>query len=72
MNLLKKMSSLKQNLFSPGFGIPVVPSSHAKDAATDYMLVLAWNFADPIIVNNRWYTDTGGEFVVPLPTLKTV
>ena len=64
-------SPLKQGLYSPGFGIPIVTSEHARSKPPDFMLVLAWNFAGPILRNNRWLADTGGRFVVPLPTLET-
>jgi SAM-dependent methyltransferase len=64
-------SPLKQGLYSPGLHIPIVPSSHLYEAehAPDYVVVLAWNFADSIIRNHQRFRDNGGHFVVPLPTL---
>ncbi len=65
-------SPLKQGLFSPGHHIPVVPSSHLSDAAhkPDYLLILAWNFADSIIKKNQAFRVQGGHFIVPLPKLQ--
>lgn len=40
---------LKQNMFTPGAKIPVVPSSHLSENPTDYVIIFAWNFAKEII-----------------------
>lgn len=63
-------SPLKQGLYSPGKHIPVVPSKAIYDKKPDYIVILAWNFADPIIEKHRAYLETGGNFIVPLPNLK--
>jgi SAM-dependent methyltransferase len=63
-------SPWKQGLFSPGTHIPVVPSEQMYRAHPDYMLVLAWNFADPIIKKHQKFLEQGGHFIVPLPQLK--
>jgi SAM-dependent methyltransferase len=65
-------SPLKQGLFTPGRHVPVVASSHIAEAWPDYMVILAWNFADAIIANQRGYLDKGGHFIVPLPQLRIV
>ena len=65
-------SPLKQNLFTPGRHVPVVSSAHISKVPPDYMVILAWNFADAIVTNNRAYLESGGKFIVPLPELKVV
>jgi len=65
-------SPLKQGLFSPGLYIPVVPNEHLETNRVDYLLILAWNFADPIIKNNQQFLDQGGHFIVPIPDLKII
>lgn len=67
-------SPLKQGLFSPGHHIRVVSSSFLYEAQPppDYALILAWNFAGPIIQKHQTFLDRGGHFIVPLPTLKVV
>ncbi len=65
-------SPLKQGLFTPGKHVPVVASSHISEVWPDYMVILAWNFADAIIANHREYLDKGGHFIVPLPELRIV
>lgn len=63
-------SRWKQGLFLPGLGIPIVaPDGNPTDHA-DVLLVLAWNFADPIIERHRGFIRGGGSFVVPLPQLR--
>jgi SAM-dependent methyltransferase len=60
-------SPWKQGLLSPGLHIPIVSSQHLKANRPDYLLLLAWNFAQPIMKNNAWFHDAGGKFIVPLP-----
>ena len=62
-------SPLKQGLYSPGHHVPVVSSEVMYDEAPDYVLILAWNFAEPIINNHQAYLDKGGTFIVPIPEL---
>jgi len=63
-------SPLKQNLYSPGMHIPVVPSVALNTQPPDYLLILAWNFAEPIMSNHKNFTSSGGHFIVPLPEIK--
>ncbi len=65
-------SPLKQNLFTPGKHVPVVPWSHTDQAWPDYLLILAWNFADAIVSSHRSYLEKGGRFIVPLPEVKII
>jgi len=65
-------SPLKQNLYSPGYGIKIVNSQVLKTDTPDYIIVLAWNFAEPIIKNLNWFLEDGGIIVVPLPEIKIV
>ena len=65
-------SPLKQGLYSPGLHIPVVPKEHLDQQPVDYLLILAWNFADPIIRNNQSFIENGGHFIVPVPNLRVV
>ena len=50
----------------------MVAADYARAAEPAYLLVLAWNFADPIIRNNQWLLDQGGRFVVPVPDLRLI
>ena len=63
-------SPLKQNLYSPGMHIPVLPSSALYERNPDAVVILAWNFAEPIMGNHAAYLEAGGTFIVPLPTVR--
>lgn len=65
-------SPLKQGLFSPGYHIPVVPSAAIAERKPDYLVILAWNFADSIIAKNAEFTKHGGRFIVPVPSVRIV
>lgn len=58
---------LKHGLFSPGMHIPVCPVEKIPDEKPDYILILAWNFADEIMTQQDEYRRSGGKFIVPLP-----
>ena len=61
-----------QLLFSPGHHIPVYPSQTLYERRPDYVLILAWRYAEPIMKKHQEYLDQGGHFIVPLPTLKVI
>lgn len=62
-------SPLKQGLYSPGMHIPVVPSSAIYEKKPDDIVILAWNFAAPIMENHKAFKEQGGKFIVPLPNV---
>jgi SAM-dependent methyltransferase len=65
-------SPLKQGLLAPGTHIPVLAAQALTDRRPDYLVVLAWNFADSIVERNSQYRDRGGRFIVPLPEVKLI
>jgi len=63
-------SPLKQGLYSPGMHIPVLPSEAIFSKKPDAVVILAWNFAEPIMRNHARYLEQGGRFIVPLPNVE--
>jgi SAM-dependent methyltransferase len=63
-------SPLKQGRFTPGMHIPVLPAQALYDRGVDYTVILAWNFAEPIMKKHAAWRGSGGRFIVPLPTLE--
>ena len=63
---------LKQGLFSPGLHIPVVDAKYLYEHQPDYLVILAWNFADSIMKKHEIFLMMGGRFVIPLPELRVV
>lgn len=60
-------SKYKQNLYTPGTHILVSSISRLKQTKPDYILILAWNFAGPIMKKLDEYKKNGGKFIVPVP-----
>lgn len=65
-------SLFKQGLYTPGKHIPVVSSKILYEKRPDYLLILAWNFADTIMEMHKKYKELGGKFIIPVPKPKIV
>ena len=61
---------LKQGLYTQGRHISIVSSAEIEKQSPNFLLVLAWNFAEAIISNNQNYQKKGGQFIIPLPLLE--
>lgn len=69
INFLVDDNPLKFETFTPGEHLPVLPSQALYDIKPDYVVVLAWNYAAPIMAKHQAYRASGGKFIVPLPNL---
>ena len=65
-------SPLKQGLFTPGLHVPVVSSDTIYKRNPAGLIILAWNFAQPIMANHRRYRDAGGRFIIPVPQVEVI
>lgn len=65
-------TDLKQGKVLPGTHIPVVTPEYAKAHTPDYYLLLAWNYAEEIIRNERGFLDAGGGFILPIPRPRVI
>ncbi len=57
----------KQGKYTPGTHIPIVPPENLKQDTPDYILITAWNYADNIMEKEKWFTERGGQFIIPIP-----
>lgn len=60
----------KHGKYSAGFGIPVVKTTEIASRQPDYIIILAWVFAEKIMRSNRAYAEAGGQWVTCVPELK--
>jgi hypothetical protein len=67
LDFVADASPHKQGQHMPGNAVPIKPPSALLDDAPDYVLLLAWNFADEILAQQSDYIARGGRFVVPVP-----
>lgn len=65
-------SPYKQNLFTPGTKIPIYSPSKLFSDKPDYLLILAWNFAEEIMQEQKEFATNGGKFIIPIPKPKIV
>lgn len=65
-------SKYKQGLYTPGKHIPVVPLQYLYENKPDYVLILAWNFAESIMKMHEKYKNDGGRFIIPVPKPKII
>ena len=61
LDFLVDDNPLKQGLFSPGHHIPVVAAQEMYARRPDFVLILAWNFAESIMQQHQRYRDQGGR-----------
>jgi hypothetical protein len=62
----------KQGRYMPGVHLPIVDPAELLVRKPDYLLLLAWNFADEIVVQQAEYAARGGRFIVPVPEPRVV
>lgn len=69
--LAEQPTSLKLGMYLPGIHIPVVDNSILIEEQPDYVLLLAWHYAKPIMEQLR-ERGLKSKFVMPLPEFKII
>jgi SAM-dependent methyltransferase len=58
---------MKVGRYTPGTHIPVLPVTALQERKPDYVLILAWNFAEEIMQQQSEHRERGGRFIIPIP-----
>ena len=62
----------KHGKLMPGQPVPICATGELLERQPDYVLLLAWNFADEIMEQQSEYRARGGRFIVPVPTPRII
>jgi hypothetical protein len=65
-------SPYKQGKFTPGTHIPILAPEEIRGSRPDYVFVLPWNLIDEITQHCAYIREWGGQFVVPIPTIRVI
>ncbi len=63
---------IKQGLLTPGARLPIRPPQGLLLEMPDYTVILPWNIAEEILVQQAEYRRRGGQFIIPIPEVTIV
>lgn len=69
--LAEQPTSLKLNMYLPGKHIPIVNNQRLIEEQPDYVVILAWHYAKPIMEQLK-ARGLKSDFIIPLPDFKIV
>jgi SAM-dependent methyltransferase len=65
-------NSHKEGRYMGGNHLPIVAPRRLHEDPPDYLLLLAWNFADEIMQQESAFREQGGRFIIPIPEVQIV
>ena len=72
INFIIDDNDLKQGKYTPGKNIQIINFKKLNNYNFDFIIILAWNFADPIIKKLKSIKNKKFKIIVPFPNLKVI
>jgi len=72
LDYIVDLSPLRAGMLMPGVHIPIYHPEKSRKNPPDYFLVLAWNYFDSILQQEKKLKSKGVKFIIPFPKIKII